>query len=174
VLVGMPGCGKSSVARRLARRTGRRAVDVDAEIERVAGRSIPDLFATDGEAAFRTLEHEVLTSVLAGDEPLVVATGGGAVLRADNRDAMRGRGTVIWLRATAETLQRRVGDGATRPLLAGDALANLQRLDHERRDAYAASAHVVVDVDHVPFDQVVERVLDGAAAHRSEPSEVAP
>jgi shikimate kinase len=174
VLVGMPGSGKSSIARRVARRTGRRHVDVDAEIERTANRSIPEIFASDGETGFRALEGEVLATILAGDTSLVVATGGGAVLRPENRAAMRERGVVIWLRATPETLLSRVGDGTSRPLLAGDPLGNLTRLAAERSDAYAAAAHVAVDVDRMPFDKATDEVLAAADAVIDAQSEVTP
>jgi shikimate kinase len=173
VLVGMPGSGKSSVARRVARRTGRAAVDVDAEIERVSGRSIAEIFAAEGEAGFRALEGEVLAALLAGDEPLVIATGGGAVLRDENRATMRSRGVVVWLRATPTTLAARVGDGRTRPLLAGDPIGNLTRLLAERGDAYAAAAHAIVDVDRVPFDAITTSVIDAAAPRPARTGEVA-
>jgi shikimate kinase len=159
----MPGSGKSSIARRVARKSGRRVVDVDAEIERAAGRSIPEVFAAQGEDGFRALESEVLVSLLAGDDPLVIATGGGAVLRDENRAAMRARGVVVWLRATPQTLAERVGDGRTRPLLAGDPLGNLTRLLAERAGAYAAAAHAIVDVDRTPFDKVTDRVMAAAS-----------
>lgn len=158
----MPGSGKSSIARRVARVTGRRCVDVDSEIERVEGRAIPEIFAAEGEAGFRDVEARVLREVLASEEPLVVATGGGAVLRDENRAVMRERGTVVWLRATPETLLRRVGDGSSRPLLAGDPLGNLVRLLDERGAAYAAAAHEAIDTDDLPFDEITERVLAAA------------
>jgi shikimate kinase len=159
----MPGCGKSSIGRRVARRTGRRFVDVDAEIERVAGRPIPEIFEREGEDGFRAIEASVLADLLAADEASVVATGGGAVLREANRSAMRGHGIVVWLRATPETLAERVGDGRTRPLLAGDPVGNLRRLHDERAAHYAAAAHIVVDVDRTPFEKVAERVIQSIA-----------
>ena len=158
VLVGMMGAGKSSIARRVAKRTGRRHVDLDVAVERAAGASVADIFATEGESAFRDREHATLVDLLAGEEPLVLSTGGGAVLRDDNRAAMRARGTVVWLRASPTTLLARVGDGRGRPLLAGDPLGNLTRLAAERADAYAAAAHETIDVDRVSFDTVTERV----------------
>jgi shikimate kinase len=87
---------------------------------------------------------------------------------------MRERGVVIWLRATPETLLSRVGDGASRPLLTGDPLGNLTRLAEERSDAYAAAAHVAVDVDRMPFDKVTDEVLASADAVTAAHSEVAP
>jgi shikimate kinase len=159
----MPGCGKSSVGRRVARRTGRRFVDIDAEIERTAGRPIPEIFADQGEGGFRAIEAAVLADVLSAGEASVVATGGGAVLRDANRSAMREHGIVVWLRATPETLAERVGDGRTRPLLAGDPVGNLRRLYEERAASYAAAAHVVVDVDRTPFEKVADRVIQSIA-----------
>ena len=162
VLVGMMGSGKSSVARRLAKRTARRAVDVDAEIERAAGCTISQLFADHGEEAFRERESAMLASVLATNEPLVVATGGGVVLRSTNRRLLRERGRVVWLRAQPATLLQRVGDGSSRPLLSGDPLANLTRIADERRALYEAAAHEVVDVDGLSFDAITDRVLVAA------------
>lgn len=159
VLVGMMGAGKTSVGKRLARRLGWRHVDADKRIERSSGRTIPEIFATDGEAGFRTIEHDVLESLLRLPGRTVVSTGGGAVLSADNRALMRERGTVVWLRARPETLLARVGKGNGRPLLADDPAAAVHRIAAERRDAYESAAHVVVDVDGCTADQVADAVL---------------
>lgn len=158
------GAGKTSVGRRAAKKLGRRHVDLDTAVERRAGATVPELFAREGEVGFRSREHDELVAQLARDEPLVLSTGGGAVLREDNRAAMRARGLVVWLRATPETLLARVGDGAGRPLLAGDPLGNLTRLAEARAGAYEAAAHVVVDVDRKPFDAVTEAVVRLALA----------
>lgn len=158
VLVGLMGAGKTSVGRRVAKRLGVRHVDLDTAVERAAAMTVPEIFAAEGEAGFRDREHDVLVELLAGDEPIVLSTGGGAVLREANRAAMRARGRVVWLRATPATLAARVGDGRGRPLLAGDPLGNLTRLVAERADAYAAAAHVVIDVDRMPFEAVTARV----------------
>lgn len=158
----MMGAGKSSVGRRVARRTGRRCIDLDQQIEQAAGCTIPQIFAADGEAGFRALETATLRTVLSADEPAVVAVGGGAVLPAVNRDLMRERACVVWLRATPETLLERVGDGRGRPLLAEDPAGVITRLVAERADAYHAAAHEIVDVDRLPFDTITERVLAAA------------
>lgn len=160
----MPGSGKSSIGRRVARAAGLPFVDVDTEIELSAGRPIPDIFATDGETGFRDLETLVLRGILESPEPSVVATGGGAVLRAENRALMRANGVVVWLRATPATLHARVGDGQSRPLLAGDPLGNLTRLLDERGAAYAEAAHEIVDVDRLPFHEITARVQAAAIA----------
>ena len=155
----MMGAGKTSGGRRVAKRLHRRLVDLDAAIERAAGKPIPEIFAAEGEAGFREREHAVLVEVLRADEPLVVSTGGGAVLREDNRTSMRERGTVVWMRASPQTLLTRVGNGAGRPLLAGDPIGNLTRLAAERADAYRAAAHHVVDVDRLPFEAITNRIV---------------
>lgn len=153
------GAGKTSVGRRAAKRLGRRHVDLDTAVERRAGATVPELFAREGEDGFRRREHDELVAQLAGEEPIVLSTGGGAVLREDNRAAMRARGLVVWLRATPATLLTRVGDGSGRPLLAGDPLGNLTRLAEARAGAYEAAAHVIIDVDRKPFDAVTEAVV---------------
>ena len=158
VLVGMMGAGKTSIGRRVAKRLHRRHVDLDKAIERAAGTTVPEIFTAEGEAGFRAREHAVLVELLGSEAPLVISTGGGAVLRDDNRAAMRARGTVVWLRATPATLLVRVGDGSGRPLLAGDPLGNLTRLAAERADAYRDVAHEIIDVDRLSFDTVTERV----------------
>ncbi|MEO5840955.1 MAG: shikimate kinase [Acidimicrobiales bacterium] len=159
VLVGMMGAGKTSVGRRLARRLGWRHVDADKRIERTTGRTIPDIFAVDGEAGFRAIEHDVLETLLRVPGRTVISTGGGAVLAPANCALMRERGTVVWLRARPETLLTRVGKGNGRPLLVDDPAAALRRISAERESAYANAAHVVVDVDGCTADQVADAVL---------------
>ena len=95
-LIGMMGCGKSTMAGQLARLTGTPCLDLDAEIERREGRTIPEIFAADGDAGFRLCETAALRAVCAG-VPHIVATGGGIVTRQENIDLMRAHGTVIWL-----------------------------------------------------------------------------
>ena len=154
----MMGSGKSSIGRRVAKRLRRRHVDLDSFIERASGKKIAELFASEGEALFRDREHDALREVLADQEPLVVSTGGGSVLRDDNRAAMRAAGTVVWLRASPQSLLARVGDGSGRPLLAGDPLGNLTRIATEREGVYAAAAHEIIDVDRLSSDAVSDRV----------------
>ena len=155
----MMGAGKTTVGRRLARRLGWRHVDADTRIERTTGRSIPDIFATDGEAGFRTIEHDVLETLLRVPGRTVVSTGGGAVLSAANCALMRERGNVVWLRARPETLLARVAKGNGRPLLGDDPGATLRRIAAERQSAYSNAAHFVVDVDGCTADQVADAVL---------------
>ena len=157
------GSGKSTVARLAAERLGWTWTDVDEEVERASGATVTELFAGRGEEDFRRREADALRAVLGRPGPMVVSVGGGAVLEASNRRALRESGTVVWLRATPETLVTRVGHGAGRPLLAGgragERAAALRRLDESRRPLYQEVAHHVVDVDGLEAAEVAGRVL---------------
>ena len=158
ILVGMPGCGKSTLGQAVAAALQREFVDCDAEIVRRAGKSIPEIFAQDGEGAFRALESGVLADVCRG-HGLVISTGGGAVLRAENRDAMRQNGRVCLIRRARALLPR---DG--RPLSASeDAVA---RLWEARRAAYETAADFPVENDGT-VEEAAEKVREGfyEAAH---------
>jgi len=162
VLVGLMGSGKTAVGRRLAERLGRPFVDTDALVEAEAGRSIAAIFAAEGEEGFRRREAEVVARVAAGDHQ-VIATGGGAVLRAENRAALRRSGLVIWLDAEPETLCARArAQGLNRrPLLAGpDPLERLRALAAARRPYYAEAAHVRIETDRRSVDEVVAAIMD--------------
>ena len=163
VLIGMMGSGKSTTAVLTARRLDWPWLDTDAEVERVTGMSVRELFEARGEVAFRREESSVLSATLADVVPHVVAVGGGAVLDSANRAAIRTGGTVVWLRAGLATLTTRVGDGHDRPLLAGRAtfaVADaLGRLGEEREALYKEMADVVVDVDALDPDAVADLVV---------------
>ncbi len=118
VLVGLPGVGKSSVGRRLAHRLDLPFVDADNEIEDAAGMSIPDIFTTHGEAAFREGETRVITRLLQ-DGPQVVATGGGAFMSADTRDAIAAHGISVWLDASNEVLVSRIAQAKPQTAVQG-------------------------------------------------------
>ena len=118
VLIGLMGAGKTSIGRRLAARLGLLFRDADAEIELAAGCTIPELFDRYGEADFRAGERRVIRRLLSG-EPLVLATGGGAVMDTDTRATIRADAISVWLRVPLSTLVRRVSSRTNRPLLAG-------------------------------------------------------
>ncbi|MBW2446077.1 MAG: shikimate kinase [Deltaproteobacteria bacterium] len=152
-LVGMMGAGKSAVGQALAERRGARFEDSDALIEARARRPIPEIFAEDGEQAFRRLEREVIES-LAG-HPGVVALGGGAICQPGAAEMLRGSGTVAYLRATPETLAQRVGEASVRPLLAGlDPAARLERIREllAEREIHYGQADVTLDTDTLDID----------------------
>lgn len=117
ILVGPMGAGKSTIGRRLAKRYGLRFVDLDREIESRTGARIPLIFEHEGEAGFRDREHAVLADTCSGTG-LLIATGGGAVLRADNRSLLRGGGFVVWLRTEVAQQLERLRCDTSRPLLA--------------------------------------------------------
>lgn len=166
VLIGLMGAGKTTVGRRLAQRLGRPFVDTDDLVEETAGRTIAQIFADDGEPAFRALERAAVADACASPTPLVIAVGGGAVVDAENRRVIDAAGIVVWLRACAAQLAARVGDGAGRPLLAGvDGTAEaLERLASLREPSYEAVADVAIDTDALDPDRVADRVLEEVAA----------
>jgi shikimate kinase len=159
----MMGAGKSTVARLAARRLGWAWADIDSVVAEDNGATVAEIFARHGEAHFRSEERRVLAQVLRREEPLVISVGGGAVIDEGNREAIRGAGTVVWLRARPETLIERVGDGSGRPLLGGDGPGDraetLRRLDAERRPLYAEVAGEVIDVDGLDAHEVAARLL---------------
>jgi len=144
-LVGMMGAGKTTAGRLLARRLGRRFIDTDHEIEARCGVGIPLIFEIEGEAGFREREARAIEEFTAGED-LVLATGGGAVLRAENRRRLAARGLVIYLHAPPEALYRRVRNDRNRPLLATqDPLGRLQALYAERDPLYREIADVIIE-----------------------------
>ena len=159
-LVGLSGSGKSTVAPLLASRSGRSAVvDLDRAVESLMGRTVQEIFDTDGEATFRTLETEALSEALGGP-PSVIATGGGVVLGAENRALLRSGATVVWLRAHPSHLAQRLTDTSeARPLLEGDVEFALQRLSSEREALYSEVADFVIDVDGVDPVSVAEELV---------------
>jgi shikimate kinase len=158
-LVGMPGCGKSTVGRHLARQLGLRFVDSDAEIEHRIGMPIREFFAAQGETAFRDVEQDVLDE-LTSRSAHVVATGGGAVLRPSNRDALHSRTHVFYLRSTPEELFRRLRHDTNRPLLqVADPQARLRELYRERDPLYRRTAHFVVEAARPSVPALMGMVL---------------
>src|SRR5271163_2727426 len=138
VLIGMMGVGKSSIGRRLGVRLGIPFVDADAEIEKAAGMSIADIFSRHGEADFRSGEARVIARLLEGG-PEVLATGGGAIMHADTRAAIKAKGVSIWLDAEFDVLMRRISKRKhERPMLqTADPAATLRQLLAERAPVYA-------------------------------------
>jgi 3-dehydroquinate synthase len=162
ILAGFMGTGKTAVGREIAARTGRTFVDLDDLIVARAGKSIPEIFAQDGESAFRALEA-ALCGEMARPAGLALAVGGGAVVSAANRAALAAGGALICLDATPETILRRIGDDANRPMLAGgDRLARIGELLAARAPAYAAIPDHL-DTTALSIAAAAERALGIAA-----------
>lgn len=143
LLIGMMGCGKSTVGRLLAERMRLPLIDLDEEIARAAGKTIPEIFAHEGEAGFRARETAALERVLTREDG-VIATGGGIVTRAENIRMMREKGVVVWLCRPLEDMIADVRQD-TRPNLAGDKAERMRTLYGQRERLYAAAAHLSFD-----------------------------
>lgn len=158
ILVGMMGSGKSTVGKLVADRTGREFIDLDAMIEKRAGKKIVDIFEEAGEEGFRDLETETLEDVASATHA-VIATGGGVVIRPENRRILQDLGIVVWLDAPPEELLRRIGDDESRPMLHGqNPLKRLERLLSDRRGFYADASHIHLDTTELTPDEIADRV----------------
>jgi shikimate kinase len=173
VMVGLMGCGKSSVGRRLAAALGLPFVDADDEIERAALKTIPEIFADHGEAYFREGERKVIKRLL-GNGPQVLATGGGAFMNAETRAAVKAAGISVWLRADLDVLMRRVAKRDNRPLLkADDPVAIMKSLIEQRYPVYA-EADIIIDSRDTTHEVIVNEIITALIARadlaRAEPA----
>lgn len=163
-LIGLSGTGKSTLAYQLAARLRWKHVDTDDMIVRFSGRPIIEYFKASGEAAFRTLENEILGAMLmaATFSPSVMATGGGIVLRPDNRDLLRQFAWCVWLDAPTPVLVERLQaqNSEPRPLLAGeDPAARIEAMRHARTPYYRELAHLTINTAHMPTEAMVEQII---------------
>lgn len=163
VLIGYRGTGKSTVARLLAATLGWERVDTDELIEQATGREIREIFATDGEAAFRDLESQAIKGC-AGRRRTVIATGGGAVLRPENRHALRESGRLVWLTAPPSVIIGRLredpGTASRRPpLTSADGLDEILRVLAEREPVYRSCADLTIDTQGRSPQEVTETIL---------------
>ena len=160
VLVGLMGCGKSSVGRRLANALDLKFIDADEEIEQAAGQTIPEIFETHGEDYFRAGERRVIARLLQSG-PQVLATGGGAFMSEETRASIKDRGVSIWLKADLPLLMKRVMRRDNRPLLkTADPEARMRELMSARYPVYAL-ADLIIDSRDVPHDEMVGSVISG-------------
>lgn len=157
--IGLPGSGKSTIGRQLARNWGVEFVDSDQVLERHLGCSIKNFFAVHGEQAFRDAEAEVLAELARGQTACVLSTGGGAVLRAENRAVLHKNTTVFYLQSSPEDIARRLRNDTSRPLLQGeDPLKRLRDLLAVRAPLYEETAHFTIDTVRCSTAQVVRKV----------------
>jgi shikimate kinase len=162
VLVGMPGSGKSTVGAALASRLGSPFHDVDAVIAERVGKPVAEIFADDGEAVFRAFEEATTTELLASAG--VLALGGGAVISAGTRAALRGH-RVVWLRVGLPQAVKRIGLDTARPLLLGNVRGRLLALMNERAPLYADVATELIDTDELTPDETAEKILNSRLVH---------
>jgi shikimate kinase len=159
-LVGMPGSGKSTVGRQLAHRVGVPFVDLDHRLEQHLGTSIRHFFETEGEARFRDIEAQLLAELAGQPGGMVLSTGGGAVLRADNRAVLHRFGNVLYLRAAPEEIYKRVRHDRSRPLLqVGNPLEKLRELYAVRDPLYRETAHHVIETGRPTVSTLVNMIL---------------
>lgn len=159
VLIGFMGSGKTSVGIRLSYRLSMPVEDTDKLIERREGRSVSDIFASEGEDYFRNLETELLRELAGRDFSRIYSLGGGTPLRPCNRELLDKLGTVVYLRVSPETVFARLEGDVTRPLLqCENPLERIRELLEDRKDAYEAAANVILDVDRMSFDEILDKI----------------
>jgi shikimate kinase len=160
VLIGYRGTGKSTVGKLLAARLGRELVSTDAEIIKRAKRTIPEIVTQEGWEYFRNLESGICRE-LASRDKLVIDTGGGAILRTQNVEALKKNGTVFWLTASVETIGKRIGGDNQRPSLTGakSFIDEIQDVLRERTPNYQAAADYTIATDDRSVNQLVETLL---------------
>lgn len=160
VLIGYRGTGKSTLGRLLARRLGREFVSTDEEIVKRARRTIPEIVAQQGWDYFRDLESDICRELGSRDQ-LIIDTGGGAILRAQNVEVLKKNGTLIWLTASVETITKRIGGDDQRPSLTGtkSLVDEIEDVLRERTPKYQAAAQHTVVTDGLTAHQLAETLL---------------
>ena len=160
-LVGMPGSGKSTVGRQLARRLDVPFIDLDQRLEEVLGSTIRQYFEEQGEEAFRDREAQLLAELTAAPGDMILSTGGGAVLREENRiHLLSGGGSVMYLRATPDEIFKRIRHDKTRPLLqVANPLQRLRDLYAVRDPLYRASSHYVIETGRPTVNTLVNMIV---------------
>jgi shikimate kinase len=163
-LIGYRGTGKSTAARLVAQRLGLLWIDADVHVEELSGRTIREIFQAEGEAGFRDRESAVIRELTARDR-LVIAAGGGAILRPDNFQAIKSSGMVVWLVAAPETIERRLAadptTNARRPALtAFGGSDEIRQLLSERDHLYRSCADLIVETDDCTPERVAEQIVE--------------
>jgi 3-dehydroquinate synthase len=158
-LVGLMGAGKTTVGRILARKLNKRFIDSDHEIEARTGASIPVIFEFEGETGFRQRESDVICDLTAQSD-IVLATGGGAILRPENREYLKTRGTVIYLRASVNSILQRTSNDKNRPLLqTADPRQRIEQLAREREPYYLEVADFIIETGRPNVQSLVQTIL---------------
>lgn len=161
ILIGYMGCGKTTVGKSIAKATKYTFADTDEMIAAQQGRSISDIFAQDGEPAFRDMETALLVKMLTEkNDTRVISTGGGMPVRKENRQLLRQLGTVVYLRVKPETVYERIKDDTTRPLLqCENPIERIREMIKSRGPAYEEAAELVIDVDNLTQREAAEQII---------------
>ena len=158
-LTGFMGSGKSAVARALGKLTGYHVVDVDSEVQDQAGKSIQEIFDSDGEQAFREMEMRAVARIAEGKNQ-IISTGGGVVLKRENMDALRTGGVIVNLKVSANAVHERTRHNSHRPLLqVEDPLERIRQMLAEREEFYR-DADIVIDTDDISVLEVAQEILE--------------
>lgn len=164
-LIGYMGCGKSTLGRRLSRRLGWRLVDTDAEVERLEGASVADIFRYEGEEHFRAVERRVVEELLECVEPLIISTGGGLPLWGDNMERIKGAGVTVYLHRSAENIASRLSPYGRqrRPKLRGlndEELVAFMREDIARRRARYEEAELILEAELMSDEELARTIVE--------------
>ena len=160
ILIGFMGCGKTTVGIKLSYKIKRTMVDTDKQIEREQGKSISDIFAESGEAAFREMETSYLQKMIYNTEKQIISVGGGLPIQERNHALLHELGKVVYLRATSDTIYERLKNDTTRPLLQGDnPKQKIEELMQKRAAIYEKVADVIIDVDGKSFDVIIDEII---------------
>jgi shikimate kinase len=165
ILIGYRCTGKTSVARQLGEKLHLPVVDSDAVIQQRTGKSIAGIFAESGESGFRDIEESVIAEIVQNNEPMILSTGGGVILRRTNRQRLRNAGKVVWLTATPETVVERLhADAQSRSLRPNlttlPPLEEVRTLLTYRNPLYAETAHEIIATDSLPVAEIVKKIAE--------------
>lgn len=159
ILIGFMGSGKSTVGKRLAEALQYEFIDTDVEIEKKEGKTISDIFNTEGEGAFRDLETELIRSFLAKEKGKVISVGGGLPLREENRKILQQLGTVVYLKATAETIYERLKGDNSRPLLQTEnPYQRIREMMKDRENKYTEASHLILFTDKKNIEEIISEI----------------
>ncbi len=161
ILIGFMGCGKSTIGVKLSYRLRRPVLDTDKLIEKEEGRTISEIFETDGEEYFRNMETECIKKLILTVHNQIISVGGGLPMREVNHVLLKELGMVVYLRARAETIYERVKHDKSRPLLqCDDPKEKIRTLMEQRAAAYECASDVIVDVDNKDFDTILDEIVN--------------
>lgn len=160
VLIGFMGCGKTTIGTALAKKTGYRLIDTDEEIVKREGRTINEIFSGESEKYFRQLETSMIKEMAGELDDCIISTGGGLPVTEGNGELLRKLGIVVYLKATKETVLKRVAGDTSRPLLAGDAKEKTAKLLQYRTPIYERTAQIQIVTDNRAVDDITAEVME--------------